>query len=164
MLVPLPPCRNSGLYHGEMKAGSFSLDGAILDERFWTNRLQIPSCSSDVHAETPRLRGGDDDGADSCFAPGPTGWVSIGNRVRITFTRRTVNVREKSKPLDPEWGRGRTWPRPHREKASVWLLDSFFPRAAPVCVCEALSGIRVNRRVGGREEEREQVSRGRNDE
>lgn len=132
---------------GQMKAGSFSVDGAILDERFWTNRLQVASCSSDVRAKAPRPHGGDTmDAVGGCFAPGPTGWVSIGNRVWIAFMRRTVNVREKSKPSDPEWGRGRSWPRPHREKASVWLLDRFLPKAAPICVCEALSGIRVNRR------------------
>lgn len=83
------------------------------------------------------------DAPGGCFAPGPTGWVSIGNRVRITFTRRTVNVREKSKPSGPEWGEGQNMAPPPPGKGQRLVTRQ---RAAPVCVCEALSGIRVNRR------------------
>lgn len=77
VLVPLPSCRNSSLYHGEMKAGSFSVDGAILDDGLWTNRLQIPWCSSDVHAEAPRPHGGDDDGCRWRLLSSWTDWLGI---------------------------------------------------------------------------------------
>lgn len=75
---------------------------------------------------------------------------------------------EKSQNLQTQRrGGAERGPAPTGKRPVFGYSAVFFPRAAPVCVSEALSGIRVNRRnpnvdVRGREEERERASRGRN--